>query len=85
MHCRPETTILLMVVPIYSCLAEVFLGILLNVNMISAQKFYTMSTKWTIFLNQNAIFNNFLFLCHAHCDSSLLIVSCQKMLLTNSY
>lgn len=71
MHHRHETAILLiavnMAVPIYSCLSEFCLEILLNVLKLrsrefSAQKFYAMSTKWTMFLNQNEILNNFPFL-----------------------
>lgn len=58
----PKNAILLiavnMAVPIYSCLSEFCLGILLNVLKLrsrefSAQKFYTMSIKLTMFLNQN--------------------------------
>lgn len=60
MHHRHKTAILLMVLPIYSSFSEFCLGILLDALKLrsrefSAQKFYTMSTKLSMFLNQNAI------------------------------
>lgn len=90
MHHRHETAILLMVVLVYSCLSEFCLRILLNVLKLrsrefSAQRFYTIPTKWTMFFNQNETVNNFLFLSCTHCGPSLLIFSCQRMLLTNIY